>query len=133
MPSTGKPRLMPRKPPAAPALSGSASGPRTRPPRGTKSAFIRSLPEDLSAHEVVEKAKAAGIKITAAHVFNIRSDAKRRAAARRSSGPAMSGAAPGRPPLERSDSETRLGRLIAEVGLFRAREVLAEVAAAFKG
>jgi hypothetical protein len=41
-----------------------------------KSAFIRSQPSTLSAGEVVEKAKAAGIELTAGLVYAIRSASK---------------------------------------------------------
>jgi len=42
----------------------------------TKTSFVLSLPRDLPAAEVVEKAKAAGIKLTENYVHKIRSKAK---------------------------------------------------------
>jgi hypothetical protein len=43
----------------------------------TKTAFIKSLPKDMPAKEVVAKAKAKGIELTDAYVYNIRGSAKR--------------------------------------------------------
>jgi hypothetical protein len=45
-------------------------------PKVNKSAFVRDLPATLSAAEVVQKAKGAGITITDKHVYVIRSKAK---------------------------------------------------------
>jgi hypothetical protein len=45
--------------------------------RPNKSAFVRSLPADLSAKEVVAKAKEAGLTLTDAYVYTIRSASKR--------------------------------------------------------
>lgn len=47
-------------------------------PKPSKSAFVRSLPSTLSALEVSEQAKAAGIKVSAAYVYSIRAAAKAR-------------------------------------------------------
>lgn len=44
-----------------------------------KSAFVRSLPSTLSAAEVIEKGKAKGIKLSAAQVYTIRANARRKA------------------------------------------------------
>jgi hypothetical protein len=43
-----------------------------------KSAFVRSLPATLSAAEVIEKGKTKGIKLSAAQVYTIRANARRR-------------------------------------------------------
>jgi hypothetical protein len=43
-----------------------------------KSAFVRSLPGALSAAEVIEKGKAKGIKLSAAQVYTIRANARRK-------------------------------------------------------
>jgi hypothetical protein len=55
-----------------------------------KSEFVRSMPEGLSAAEIVAKAKAAGMSLTAGHVYTIRAAAKRKegipARGRRSAG-----------------------------------------------
>lgn len=44
-----------------------------------KSAFVRSLPSSLSAAEVIQKGKAKGIKLSAAQVYTIRANARRKA------------------------------------------------------
>lgn len=52
---------------------------RGRPASGiNKSAFVRSLPGSLSAAEVIEKGKAKGIKLSAAQVYTIRANARRK-------------------------------------------------------
>ena len=52
---------------------------RGRASSGTnKSAFVRSLPSSLSAAEVIEKGKAKGIKLSAAQVYTIRANARRK-------------------------------------------------------
>lgn len=43
-----------------------------------KSAFVRSLPGSLSAADVIEKGKAKGIKLSAAQVYTIRANARRK-------------------------------------------------------
>jgi len=52
----------------------------TAPKKQTKTAYVMSLPRTLSAKEVVAKGKAAGISLSDAHVYAIRSDAKKRKA-----------------------------------------------------
>jgi len=44
----------------------------------TKSGFVRSLAPGLSAKEVIAKAKAVGLTLSEAHVYAIRSEAKRK-------------------------------------------------------
>lgn len=43
-----------------------------------KSAFVRSLPGSMSAAEVIEKGKVKGIKLSAAQVYTIRANARRK-------------------------------------------------------
>jgi hypothetical protein len=43
-----------------------------------KSAFVRSLPSSLSAAEVISRAKVKGIKLSAAQVYTIRANARRK-------------------------------------------------------
>jgi hypothetical protein len=102
-------------------------------PHGSKSDFVRNLPQDMPAKEVVAKAKADGIKLSIAQVYNIRSTSKRRGKVAKVSRPAGATASVARATTDTSDSEGRLRKLIAEVGLARARQVLAEVGAAFAG
>jgi len=54
-----------------------------------KSAFVRSLPVTLSAAEVIQEGKSKGIKLTAAQVYTIRANARRKSAF----GPALSNGA----------------------------------------
>lgn len=56
-----------------------ASSNRKRTSSGiNKSAFVRSLPGSMSAAEVIERGKAKGIKLSAAQVYTIRANARRR-------------------------------------------------------
>ena len=43
-----------------------------------KSAFVRSLPSNLSAAEVIARGKAKGIRLSAAQVYTIRANARRK-------------------------------------------------------
>jgi hypothetical protein len=100
---------------------------------GAKTKFVLRRPK-LSAQEVVAAAKEQGIPLTAGHVYNIRSQARRRNAEGK---PSRAGAStlprrkPGRPPAAPKDLEAQLRNAIAQVGLARAREVLEEVERAF--
>jgi hypothetical protein len=85
----------------------------------SKAAFVRSLPGTMSAKEVIEKAKAAGHKLTPAYVYVIRSKGS-------SKGRAKPGPKPGR---GRSGSnggsaERALIDAALELGFSRARQVL---------
>lgn len=67
---------------AAKKKASKSSAPKKRGRRaagaaGSKSAFVLSLPPDTSAKDVVAKAKEKGIEISEAHVYTIRSAAKR--------------------------------------------------------
>jgi hypothetical protein len=101
--------------------------------RVNKSEFIRSQPLELSAKQVVEAAAKRGMKVSAAYVSNIRSHAKVRQrassaaarslqAARVSPEAGASGA--------RSDAEFR--KLVLELGVPRANQLLGEVAQKLK-
>lgn len=59
---------------------------KTTKPYGNKTKFVMGLPRDLSAKQVVEKAKQQGITITEAHVYKIRSTAKSKPVATKASG-----------------------------------------------
>jgi hypothetical protein len=91
--------------------------------RQNKSAFVRSLPSEMPAKEVVEKAKASGIGISVAYVYSIRAAAK--TAARRNgrsltSRPGhRSSAGPSVGPVE-----DLLRAVAAELGLSRAIGIL---------
>lgn len=87
----------------------------------TKTEFVLSIPASTRAAEVVELAKKRGIKLTARHVYVIRSIAKKKA-----------GAGGRRGARGRGTAEAELRSAIAELGLARAREVLAQVERAFR-
>lgn len=86
----------------------------------TKTAFVLSLPTDTPASEVVERAKKRGIKLSRAYVHVIRSNARK----------ARNGVKRGRARGGSAESALRLA--IAQLGLTRARQVLAEVERAFR-
>lgn len=106
---------------------------------GSKSAFVRSLPKTVPAKDVVKQAADAGMKLSVAQVYNIRSTAKlKKKAGSKAPAAASSAAASGASRVARaqkssSGSEAQLRKLVAEVGLVRAREIMAEVSAAFGG
>ncbi|MFT3923531.1 MAG: hypothetical protein QM778_13440 [Myxococcales bacterium] len=66
---------------------------KTTKPYGNKTKFVMGLPRELSAKQVVEKAKQQGITITEAHVYKIRSTAKSKPAAKPAKGGRSSGKA----------------------------------------
>jgi uncharacterized lipoprotein YddW (UPF0748 family) len=92
----------------------------------TKAAFVRSLPATMSAAQVVAEAHKAGIKISAAHVYVIRSNAnksgkKTNGRARRSSGrPAVATG-------NRDGLEQQLEALIMDLGFARAEQLLGSI------
>jgi hypothetical protein len=92
---------------------------------GAKSEFVRSLDRAMPAAQVVALAAARGMKMSPGFVYNIRSVAngKARHAAPdsrvRSSGPPR--------------HEALLRAAIAQLGIQRARQILAEVEATFAG
>lgn len=98
----------------------------TRKRRGAvnKSEFVRQMPPGTPAKDVVAAAKKQGIKLTERYVYVIRSSDK--AKAKRGKGP---GRVAGR---RGGDAETALRSAIAELGLSRARQVMAEVERAFR-
>jgi hypothetical protein len=83
----------------------------------SKASFVRSLPRSLTAKEVVKKAKAAGIKLSTAYVYVLRSKA--------GGGSKAKGRKPGRP--KQGGIEQRFVDLALEVGIGRAAELLARV------
>ncbi len=111
--------------------------------RGTKAAFVRSMPADMPAKQVVEQAAKQGVKLSENHVYAVRSAAKKPArtatkATVKKSSPKRS--APLKSPgvgtsrgTKPASLESQLRRAIGELGLARAREVFAEVERAFAG
>lgn len=91
-----------------------------------KASFIRSLSPNISAREAVAEGKAAGISLTEAYVYAIRSStklAKKRASASGGESPPSGpwNGAPARSP------EAAFRRLVLDLGLARSRRLLDEV------
>jgi len=123
-----------------PAKAKKGAKGRTAKPKGegvSKSDFIRSLPADLPAKEVVEKAAAQGIKITDKYVYVIRSAAKTAKAAKLAKAAPKTSGVKGRKAAAREGGadalEAALRKAIAGAGLVRSREILKEVESAFDG
>ena len=79
----------------------------------SKAEFVRGLPQNMPAKQVVEKAKEAGLKLTTAYVYVIRSQAR--------TGGKKSESATPRPS---KDAEAKLIAAASEIGLSRSIEVL---------
>ena len=92
----------------------------------SKAAVVRALPSTLSAAEVVEKAKAAGLSLEVGYVYNIRSTAKTAGRARSAGDTSRvkaNGAAP-RGSWDTSSAELLLKAVGAELGLAAAIRIL---------
>jgi len=106
---------------------------KSKPKFGQKSEFVRSLPANTPAAEVVAAAKKRGISITPSLVYNIRSTSKQP-----SGTPARNGK-PGPKPGRKgraagaASAEIQLRNAIAALGITKTREILAAVEAAFAG
>ncbi len=87
-------------------------------PGVSKVEFVRGLPATMTANEVSQKAKDAGLRITPGYVYEIRSSAKRKAARRLPAAPAS--------------PDARFRQIVLDLGIARARELLVEVEAALK-
>ena len=77
---------------------------------GTKRGFVLTMPLDLPAKDIVQKAKDAGMKLTEAYVYSVRSLARKTS---------ESGA-----PSAKGPSEVEFRRLTLELGLGKAKELL---------
>lgn len=98
----------------------------------TKTAFVKSQPATLSAKEVVQKAKAAGITITDKYVYNIRSMAKTKKGATKLGRPKGSkNKAPSAKTTKRGassgDDEMAFKRLVLSIGLPKAEAYLSDL------
>src|SRR5437763_14108773 len=82
----------------------------------SKAEFVRGVPQNMPAKDVVEKAKEAGLKLTTAYVYVIRSQA--RTGGKKSA--ARANAAPRAP----RDAEAKLIAAASEIGLTRSIELL---------
>jgi hypothetical protein len=99
-----------------------------RPSTVNKSAFVRSLPGSLSAAEVISRAKGKGIKLSAAQVYTIRANARRKGdvsptIARGSLDP-FAGMRGRRVSGGGSESESAFLLMALELGLVRAEGIL---------
>lgn len=88
-----------------------------KPTRPTATEFVLSLP-DLDTAEVIAKGKAAGYKLSRAHVYTIRSNHKRKPKA-----------APAAAPSAESRLRDALREAILALGVDRARGIFADVEA----
>lgn len=79
----------------------------------TKADFVRALPASMPAKEVVDKAKEAGLKLTTAYVYVIRSQARTGGVKRDPDAPRIS-----------KDAESRLVAIASELGLTRSIAIL---------
>jgi hypothetical protein len=93
-----------------------------------KSAFVRSLPASLSAAEVISRAKLKGIKLSAAQVYTIRANARRKSEApilpRRRGTSQLAETARGRRGSGAAGSESAFLMMALELGLVRAEGIL---------
>ena len=81
----------------------------------TKTEFVRALPPTMPAKEVVEKAKDAGLKLSAAYVYVIRSQGRTGNGKAKAAAPSKS---------SNKGAEARLLAAAGELGLSRSIEVL---------
>ena len=109
--------------------------PRKKTPTGkrtvNKSQFVREQPTTMTARQVVEKGKAAGIELSEKYVYNIRAKANAR---KRDGRPGR----PGRPPAaaraaaSSGSAEARFVDLALELGLSKAEGLLARLRSAIR-
>jgi len=102
-----------------------------------KTAFVLELPADMSAKEVIDKGKAAGIKLTDRYVYSIRSKAKvrggtpgRRGRPRGARGKAT--ALSGRQTAGGGALESRFFDVALDLGLSKAESLLSSLRARVK-
>jgi hypothetical protein len=83
----------------------------------SKAEFVRGLPQTMPAKQVVEKAKEAGLKLTTAYVYVIRSQA-------RTGGKKSSSSSSSAEPRVAKDAEAKLIAAASEIGLSRSIDLL---------
>jgi hypothetical protein len=91
----------------------------------SKAEFVRGLPETMPAKQVIEKAKEAGLKLTTAYVYVIRSQA--RTGGKKppsSSSEAAPRASKDEPRGSRAPMEAKLIAAASEIGLTRSIDLL---------
>lgn len=92
---------------------------------GSKTAFILKFPFDVPARQVVEEGRKVGLHFTPQYVYVVRKNA--RAKERQQAGGTPSAARGRRPSTAGRDVEQEFRRLLLEIGLQRAEEILAEM------
>jgi hypothetical protein len=97
-----------------PKKSTKSTGSRTT----SKAAFVRSLPADLPASQVIARAQANGMKLTPAYVYVIRSKSGTKANGTHGSSTRASGARGG------SSQERTFVDLALQLGFSRAQSLL---------
>jgi hypothetical protein len=85
----------------------------------SKAEFVRGLPEDMPAKHVVEKAKEAGLKLTTAYVYVIRSQARTGGKKSSPAAPRVAKDVPHSAPME-----AKLIAAASEIGLTRSIDLL---------
>ncbi len=88
----------------------------------SKADFVRSHAA-LGAADVVEKAKAAGIKLDVGYIYNVRSTdkaSKKKTATPKKAGPAKNGS-------PSASNETTFRKLVVSLGIDRSRALIADV------
>lgn len=98
---------------------------------GAKAQFIRAMPPNMSANAIIEEAKKKGLTITSSHVYNLRAKAADPSGGNASRRRGRGGGHVGTARASNQEAEAALRKAIAEIGLGRARQVLAEVEARF--
>jgi hypothetical protein len=126
-------RASPKKrPPAVPSASKTEAAKPVAPVASrSKAGFVRSFPTTSSPKEIVQKAKAAGIKLGTAYVYNVWTRDKAGAQKTKSvpkppasKGKHANGVRPSPPAGGHTRVEILLKAVAAEVGLGRAIELL---------
>jgi len=104
---------------------------KTKSAFGAKAAFVRGVPHETPAKEVVALAAKKGLKLSENYVYTIRSSGSKSKKAGRP------GPKPGRKGKAGSDgmtpAEAQLRNAIADLGLVKASEILEAVKATIKG
>ena len=116
---------------------GASKKASTKPEFGAKSEFIRSMPREMPAKDVVEAAQKKGLTLTDNLVYAVRASSKNAStkagiSSKKETSPKTK-AGKGSRTAPASSLESDLRRCIAELGLARARAIFADVEKAFSG
>jgi hypothetical protein len=133
--AASKKRAMAAKATAPKPRSTASKTASPKKPIASKAAFVRQFP-NLSPKEIVERAKAEGIRLDVGYVYNVRSSGKAAQGSKKPAAKKMPSRSV-RPSASASNEEQVLKIVAAEVGLARAIEVLlaqrAQVHAVLRG